>query len=224
LTSKVAVFASGRGSNFAVLADHDPPEASWEVALLVSDRADAPVLERARARSVPVRVIPVASRPGEVVGREILQVLEEAGIDLVLLAGFLRLIPAAVVEAYRGRMLNLHPALLPSFGGKGMYGRRVHEAVLEAGVRITGATVHLVDERYDRGRILAQWPVPVLGSDTAESLAARVNSVEHRLFPAVVDRVMRALAEGGEFPAIPGHETPPHAAFSLSSDAPEFLS
>ncbi len=223
MTSKVAVFASGRGSNFAVLADHEPAESSWEVALLISDRDDAPVLERARERSVRVQVIPIAGRPGEAVAREILQVLEEFGIHLVLLAGFLRLIPAAVVEAYRGRMLNLHPALLPSFGGKGMYGRRVHEAVLEAGVRITGATVHLVDERYDRGRILAQWPVPVLGDDTAESLAARVNRVEHRLFPAVVDRVVRALAEGGELPTIPGPDTPSRAAFFLSSEAPEFF-
>jgi phosphoribosylglycinamide formyltransferase 1 len=223
LTSKVAVFASGRGSNFAVLADHEPAESSWEVALLISDRDDAPVLERARERSVRVEVIPTAGRAGEVVGREILHVLEDLGIHLVLLAGFLRLIPPAVVDAYRGRMLNLHPALLPSFGGKGMYGRRVHEAVLEAGVRITGATVHLVDERYDRGRILAQWPVPVLEDDSAESLAARVNAVEHRLFPAVVDRVVRALAEGGELPTIPGPRTPSHAAFSLSSDAPEFL-
>lgn len=224
MTSKVAVFASGRGSNFAVLADHDPVDSPWKVTLLVCDRDDAPVLERARERRVPVKTIPVVDRPGELVAREILQVLEEAGIHLVLLAGFLRLIPEAVVEAYRGRMLNIHPALLPSFGGRGMYGRRVHEAVLEAGVRITGPTVHLVDERYDRGPILAQWPVPVLMGDTAESVAARVNRMEHRLFPAVVDRVVRALAEGSELPAIPGSDTSSDAAFSLSSDAPEFLS
>jgi phosphoribosylglycinamide formyltransferase 1 len=106
--------------------------------------------------------------------------------DLVVLAGYLKLVPGDVVSAFRGRMVNVHPALLPAFGGEGMYGRRVHEAVLASGARVSGPTVHLVGEEYDRGPILAQWPVPVDPNDTVESLAARVLAAEHRLLPAVV--------------------------------------
>ena len=114
-------------------------------------------------------------------------------IDLLVLAGYLRLVPAPVVAAYRGRIINTHPSLLPAFGGKGMYGERVHRAVLASGARETGVTVHLVDEVYDRGAVLAQSRVPVLRDDTAERLAARVLEVEHRLLPAVV----RAAAAAG---------------------------
>jgi folate-dependent phosphoribosylglycinamide formyltransferase PurN len=129
--------------------------------------------------------------------------LEEARVDFVLLAGYLRLMPRPVVERFQGRMLNLHPALLPGFGGKGMYGRRVHEAVLASGARLSGATIHFVDEEYDRGRILAQWPVPVLSDDTPESLYARIQEVEHALYPAAVDALARALRDGVDPSAIP---------------------
>jgi folate-dependent phosphoribosylglycinamide formyltransferase PurN len=122
----------------------------------------------------------------------LLRELDAHGIDLIVLAGWLRLVPGAVVRGFRDRMINIHPALLPAFGGAGMYGLRVHEAVIAAGARISGATVHLVDDEYDSGRILAQWPVPVLSGDTAAELAARVLEVEHRLLPAVV----AALARG----------------------------
>ncbi len=110
----------------------------------------------------------------------------------MVLAGWLRLVPAPVVRAYRGRMVNVHPALLPAFGGQGMYGRHVHQAVLDSGVRVSGVTVHFVDEAYDRGPILAQWPVPVHERDDAATLADRVLQVEHRLLPSAV----RALARG----------------------------
>jgi folate-dependent phosphoribosylglycinamide formyltransferase PurN len=115
-----------------------------------------------------------------------LSALESAHIELLVLAGYLQLVPAAVIARFRGRIINVHPALLPAFGGPGMYGRRVHEAVLRAGVAESGATVHLVDEVYDRGEVLAQERVPVLPGDTPETLAARVLAVEHRLLPAVV--------------------------------------
>jgi len=119
----------------------------------------------------------------------------------------MHLVPAAVVERFRGRMVNIHPALLPAFGGQGLYGSRVHRAVLASGVRVTGATVHLVDERYDTGPIVAQWPVPVAADDTPESLAARVLRAEHRLLPAVVEAF--ALGDGAVLPA--------DAAFVLAS-------
>ena len=98
----------------------------------------------------------------------------------------MRLVPEVVVNAYRGRMVNVHPALLPAFGGRGMYGSRVHAAVIAAGARVSGATVHFVDERYDHGAIIAQWPVPVLSADTPQALAARVLRVEHALYPPAV--------------------------------------
>ena len=206
MTLRAAVLASGRGTNFEVLADHaagrEPAE--WEVSLLLSDREDAGALERARVRAIPTAVVRVADRAAAEVARELLAHLQGARVDLVLLAGYLRLVPAPVVEAYRGRILNLHPALLPGFGGKGMYGLHVHRAVLEAGVRVTGATVHLVDERYDRGPIVAQWPVPVLPGDTPETLAERVTAVEHRLYPAAADALVRALAAGTDPEPIPG--------------------
>ncbi|HEU4954729.1 MAG TPA: formyltransferase family protein, partial [Gemmatimonadales bacterium] len=118
--------------------------------------------------------------------------LDRAQADLVVLAGYLKLVPAGVIERYRGRIVNIHPALLPAFGGRGMYGRRVHEAVLASGARESGASVHLVDELYDRGEVLARARVPVLPDDDPDRLAARVLEVEHRLLPAVVLAAARA--------------------------------
>ncbi|MGH7672459.1 MAG: formyltransferase family protein, partial [Gemmatimonadales bacterium] len=120
---------------------------------------------------------------------ELLAALTEA--DLVVLAGYLKLVPAAVVVRFRWRMINIHPALLPAFGGPGMYGRRVHEAVLASGATVSGATVHYVDEQYDRGPIIAQARVPVRPDDTPETLAARVLEAEHRLLPMVVLELAR---------------------------------
>ena len=122
----------------------------------------------------------------------LLDLLDRHGIDFIALAGYMKKIPSTVVERFRGRMLNMHPALLPAFGGQGMYGRRVHEAVLAYGVRWTGATVHLVDEDYDTGPIVLQEPVPVRPDDTAATLAARVLEAEHRLYP----EALRLFAEG----------------------------
>jgi folate-dependent phosphoribosylglycinamide formyltransferase PurN len=128
---------------------------------------------------------------------EWLAVLERHAVDLVVLAGYLRLVPSGVIARFRGRIINIHPALLPAFGGQGMYGRRVHQAVLASGAKESGATVHLVDEVYDRGAILGQVRVPVLPGDDPERLAARVLEVEHRLLPAAV---LAAAAAGRPVP------------------------
>jgi formyltetrahydrofolate-dependent phosphoribosylglycinamide formyltransferase len=201
---RAAVFASGRGSNFRVLADHASASEQnlWEVVLLVADRPGAGALDLARERGIPGLVIMPSEDPSTFPDR-ILTQLEEVRTDFVLLAGYLRLMPRAVVERFRGKMLNLHPALLPGFGGKGMYGARVHQAVLASGARISGATIHFVDEEYDRGRILAQWPVPVLSDDTPDSLYARIQEVEHVLYPAAVDLLARAIVDGIAPSAIP---------------------
>jgi methionyl-tRNA formyltransferase len=126
--------------------------------------------------------------------------LQDAAVSLIVLAGYTRLVPATVVRAFEGRVLNIHPALLPAFGGTGMYGTRVHAAVLASGATVSGATVHMVTEEYDRGSIIAQWPVPVLPRDTPATLAQRVLAVEHILYPLVVvdaaERILRNRTTG----------------------------
>lgn len=187
------MLASGGGSNLQALLDHlGGRDASAAVALVGSDRPDAGALARARKAGVPTVLIGNAGADAAA----LLAALGAHGIQLVVLAGYLKLVPAAVVQAFHGRILNIHPALLPSFGGPGMYGRRVHEAVLRSGARVSGATVHLIDEQYDRGTIIAQWPVPVRDGDTPERLAARVLAAEHALLVAVVRRAAVRLAAG----------------------------
>lgn len=178
---------SGRGSNLAALIDALRDEPDADVVLVLSNLATAGGLERARAAGIPAEVLDDPADPTEWVAR-----CGRRAVDLIVLAGYLKLVPAQVVSRYRGRMLNIHPALLPLHGGHGMYGRRVHEAVLASGAEETGATVHLVDEEYDRGGVLAQSRVPVLAGDTPETLAARVLEAEHRLLPAVVVAASRA--------------------------------
>jgi phosphoribosylglycinamide formyltransferase-1 len=175
------VALSGRGSNLEALLGALGPGARAQVALVVSDRSEAAGLDRARDRGIPAEVL---FHPAD--GDEWLRLLWRFQIDLVVLAGYVKLVPAPVIAAYRGRIINIHPALLPGFGGKGMYGRRVHQAVLASGAQESGATVHLVDEVYDRGAVLAQARVPILPGDTPEILAERVLAVEHRLLPAAV--------------------------------------
>ncbi|MFW5947830.1 MAG: phosphoribosylglycinamide formyltransferase [Gemmatimonadota bacterium] len=204
MSERLAVFASGTGTNLQALMDHFAENSSAEVALVISDTPDAGALARARQAGIPAHHIPVRKRPIAAVTADTIDALEAAHIDLVALAGYLRLIPADVVRRFHYRILNIHPALLPSFGGKGMYGQGVHRAVLDAGCRITGPTVHLVDERYDEGRIVAQWPVPVLDDDTPATLAQRVLRVEHVLYPAAVEWLARVLAaaEGDDAAAV----------------------
>ncbi len=184
--ARIAVFASGGGTNLEALLEALEGHPAAEIALVVSDRDQAFALERAVRRGVATAIVTHDD------GESINQVLETHAIDWVVLAGYLRIIPPAVVQHYRGRMLNIHPALLPKFGGSGMYGERVHAAVLEAGETESGATVHLVDELYDHGPIVAQRTVKVQPDDTPECLAARVLEVEHELLPEVVI----AAAEG----------------------------
>ncbi len=190
-SARVAVLVSGSGTNLQALLDRfrtggDP--AARIVGVLASS-PDAGALDRAHRAGVPTAVLGSREEDAD----RIRTVLDGWASNLVVLAGYLRRVPPDVVRRYRGRMLNVHPALLPAFGGKGMYGRRVHEAVLEEGVRVTGVTVHFVDEEYDRGPIAAQWPVPVLEGDDPERLAARVLRVEHRVLPEVVAAVARGV-------------------------------
>ncbi len=195
---RLAVFASGRGTTFqAILDATETGDLPAEVVCCVSDTPGAGVLERADRDSVPTSVIPpTAYDAPHPFGRAMLDTLAEYEVEFVVLAGYMLKIPANVVNAYRGRMTNLHPALLPAFGGQGMYGMHVHRAVLDYGVHWTGATVHLVDEEYDHGPIVLQEPVPVYADDTPQDIADRVRPVEHRIYPEALrlfaqDRVRR---------------------------------
>ncbi len=178
---RVAVCVSGRGSNLAALLAALPVDGPATVALVLSNRPDAGALDIARTRAIPTAVLAPSSDPSQWLGP-----LESAGIDFIVLAGFLKQVPEAVVAAFLGRIINVHPALLPKHGGPGMYGLHVHRAVLAAGDLESGATVHAVTARYDEGPILGQARVPVLPGDTPELLAARVLETEHRLLPAAV--------------------------------------
>ncbi|MQA89548.1 MAG: phosphoribosylglycinamide formyltransferase [Gemmatimonas sp.] len=191
--ARLAVFASGGGTNLQALLDYFNRSSAGvaRVELVVASRPGIGALARSEAVGVASWVLAPTRGPEEA-AKGLLDVLEHHRIDVIALAGYIKLIPARVVDRFRGRIMNIHPALLPAFGGPGMYGMRVHQAVLAAGTRVSGATVHLVDERYDRGSILAQWPVPVFAADTPESLAARVLRVEHVLYPMAVEELVGA--------------------------------
>jgi phosphoribosylglycinamide formyltransferase-1 len=178
---RVAVLVSGGGTNLQALIDAlgGAPTAPARISRVISNRPDAGALERARRAGIPTTVLRDPQDPAE-----LLAAIGDA--QLVVLAGYLKLVPGAVVARFRQRMVNIHPALLPDFGGPGMYGRRVHEAVLASRATESGATVHYVDEHYDRGPIVAQRRVPVRPDDTADTLAQRVLAAEHALLPEVL--------------------------------------
>lgn len=190
---RLAVFASGEGTNFQAILDAiDTGDLPAEVVCCVSNTPDAGALERAERHDVPTEVIPPSSFEAPApFGETLLDTLEAHDATFVALAGYMQKIPPNVVDQYRGRMTNIHPALLPAFGGKGMYGMHVHRAVIDYGVHWSGATVHLVDEEYDHGPVVLQEPVPVYAADTPGDLADRVREVEHRLYP----EVLRLFAE-----------------------------
>ncbi|MEQ9103700.1 MAG: phosphoribosylglycinamide formyltransferase [Rhodothermales bacterium] len=176
---RLAIFASGGGSNFQAILDRAAAGGlGADVSLLVASSASAGALDRARAAGVPTEVCGPDDDPSVFTDKH--------AIDLVALAGYMRRIPPDMVASFRHRMVNIHPSLLPAFGGSGMYGARVHEAVVAHGVRITGATVHFVDETYDTGPIILQQAVPVHQDDTPADVAARVLAVEHSLYPEAI--------------------------------------
>jgi phosphoribosylglycinamide formyltransferase 1 len=197
---RIALFASGRGSNFraidqALRALPDPPA---EIAICISNNPNPGAFEYARAQGIEtLRLSPRMFQTEEEYAAALTQALYDHWVDLIVLSGYMRKLPESVVALYRGRILNIHPALLPDFGGQGMYGEHVHRAVIASGARQSGATIHLVDEEYDTGAIVAQQTVDVLPDDTPETLAARVLAAEHELYPRVViETARRMIAEG----------------------------
>lgn len=190
----IAVLASGGGSNLrAILNAIHRGTIPGKITLVVSNNSRAGALEIARSHNIPAYHCSQLRYPSEeAFANALLQLFEEHDVALIALAGYLKKVPSVVIERYRNRILNIHPALLPAFGGKGMYGINVHRAVLESGATKSGATVHLVDEEYDRGPIVMQKQVDVRPDDTPESLAARVLVIEHEIYP----KAIRAFVEG----------------------------
>ena len=183
------VSGAGRGSNLAALmAACDAGQIPGRLARVIGTRNDAPALERARAAGSPISVVSPRKYAGDEAGyaAALLRVLRQQDIGLICLAGYMRRLPAPIIAAYPGRVMNIHPSLLPLFGGQGMYGENVHRAVIESGMKVSGCTVHFVDEDYDGGPIIAQRAVPLLDSDTPQSLAARVLEQEHLAYAEAV--------------------------------------
>ena len=190
--TRIAVFCSGNGSNFRSIYQaiaEKPLDA--EIVLCLSNRSECGAMEFARENAIATAHISEKQFSSfDEFAAAMIHALRKHHIDLIVLAGYMRKVPEAVVAAFAERIINIHPALLPKFGGEGMYGIHVHKAVLEAGEKESGATVHFVNEEYDKGRILLQHRVPVLPDDTAESLAARVLECEHKLYPEALEKLL----------------------------------
>lgn len=187
----IAVFASGSGTNAENIIRHFSASPLARVRLLIADNPEAFALQRAARLGVPSIVVPRADfRSG---GAQALAALDEYHIDYIALAGFLSLVPAAIIEQYRGRIVNVHPALLPAYGGKGMFGDRVHRAVIEARECESGITIHHVDEVYDSGSTIAQYRVPIAPDDTPETLAAKIHVLEYEHFPKIIEQEINTL-------------------------------
>lgn len=182
---RIAIFASGSGSNAeAIIRASREGRLSSEVGLVISNNINAGVLKRAKALEVSNSVIdPRSFESEELYITSLFSTLDEHEIDFIALAGYLKLVQPELIDKYRNKITNIHPALLPSFGGRGFYGMKVHEAVIEAGCKVSGVTIHLVNEKYDRGPIIAQRTLPVLDDDSPESLAERALTVEHEIYP-----------------------------------------
>lgn len=188
--SNIAIFASGSGSNAEQIIRFFSGNPDHSVKLILSNRADAYVLERAKNLSVPSLIF---NRNDFYNTRQVLDILKNNGIDVLVLAGFMWLVPDYLLVAFPQRIINIHPALLPDFGGKGMYGKRVHEAVIREGRSKSGITIHLIDEEYDRGKILFQAECPVYQNDTFDDLASRIHLLEHRYYPETIKNFLQSL-------------------------------
>ena len=190
----VLVGAKGRGSNLmAILNAIADGTVNGQVAVVIGSLKGAPALEAAALAGVETVVVGTANRTDDEYGEVLLRAIAKRDVELVVLAGYMRRLPDALTTSYVGRIINIHPSLLPAFGGHGMYGRKVHEAVRDAGVSETGCTVHVVDNEYDHGAVVAQRCVEVLPEDSVDDIAARVLGAEHSLLVDVIRDICSGL-------------------------------
>ena len=188
---RIAVFASGTGSNFtAIFNQIIDGKINGVIKILISDNSSAKAIEFAKENNINYKVIDKdIIRDSKLHGEFLIEILKIAKIDLIVLAGYLKMIPSNVISGYKNKIINIHPSLLPKFGGKGFYGMNVHRAVIDSKESFAGASVHFVDEVYDNGPIVMQEKIKVLDSDTPESISRKVLEVEHRILPYIVKKI-----------------------------------
>lgn len=190
MSRNIAIFASGNGTNAENIIKYFSGNKDIKVKIVMANKADAFVLERAHRLGIPTLYI---NREQWADATHILTLLHEQQIDFIVLAGFLARIPDALLHAYPNRIVNIHPSLLPKFGGKGMYGNKVHEAVVAAGETESGITIHYLNEHYDEGQIIAQYRCPVMPNDTPQDVATRVHALEYEYYPKVIEQLLMTL-------------------------------
>ena len=190
MSRNIAIFASGNGTNAENIIKYFSGNKDIKVKIVMANKADAFVLERAHRLGIPTLYI---NREQWADATHILTLLHEQQIDFIVLAGFLAHIPDALLHAYPNRIVNIHPSLLPKFGGKGMYGNKVHEAVVTAGETESGITIHYLNEHYDEGQIIAQYRCPVMPNDTPQDVATRVHALEYEYYPKVIEQLLMTL-------------------------------
>lgn len=184
---RLAIFASGNGSNAENIARYFSHHSEIKVAAVFTDQPDAYVLQRASLLSIPSFVFTMAELKDPA---GVIKQLEQLGVDFIILAGFMRLIPGCLIKKYQNKIINIHPALLPLYGGKGMYGMNVHQAVKNNSETETGITIHFVNEHYDEGEIIFQAKTPILESDTVDSIAQKVHQLEYEHYPKIIEQVI----------------------------------
>ncbi|MDR0364274.1 MAG: phosphoribosylglycinamide formyltransferase [Bacteroidales bacterium] len=184
---RIAIFASGNGSNAQRIAEYFADNANVEIALILSNKKDAFVLERAKTLQIPAFYFPKSQFLS---GKDIIALLESYQIDLIVLAGFLLLIPKSIIDAFPNQIVNIHPALLPKYGGKGMFGNHVHEAVITSNEKESGITIHFVNEKYDDGTYIFQATCDISPTDTPDSLAQKIHALEHEHLPKIIEKLL----------------------------------
>jgi phosphoribosylglycinamide formyltransferase 1 len=184
--SNIAIFASGSGTNAENIISYFRQNNYAKVVLVLSDNKNAFVLERVQKYDVPAFFFPI----DDLKNGKVLEKVKEYSVDFIVLAGFLKLFPQEIIEEFPNKIINIHPALLPKYGGKGMYGNRVHKAVIEAGEKESGITIHYVNPHYDDGNIIFQAKCPVMGNDTPDTLAQRVHKLEYKFFPEIIETLL----------------------------------
>ncbi|HJD76267.1 MAG TPA: phosphoribosylglycinamide formyltransferase [Bacteroides reticulotermitis] len=192
MKKNIAIFASGSGTNAENIIRYFQGNDSVSISLVLSNKRDAYVLERAERLQVPGCVF---LKEDWITADKVLAILQEYDIDFIVLAGFLIRVPDLLLHAYPNKIINIHPALLPKFGGKGMYGDRVHQAVIAAGEKESGITIHYINEHYDEGDVIFQAACPVLPSDTPDDVAKKVHVLEYTHYPILIDRIVSGLKE-----------------------------
>jgi len=188
---KIAILASGAGTNAARIIEYFGSNSDISVDLVITNRKNAGVISLALAAQVPVKIIPkpmFEENPDS-----ILTLMNKKKIGFVVLAGFLLKVPKVIINSFSGRILNIHPSLLPSFGGPGMYGDNVHNAVLSSNEKVSGITIHQVNEEYDKGEVVFQKDIPLSLDESLESLKSKIRSLEHTYFPLVIEKTIKSL-------------------------------